>query len=63
MYGNLAQAGCIFASAKNTQFRMTTLEDIIRIAVNWKFRRKVTPLRSYESDLEIPAQSDPVVVL
>ena len=25
---------CIFASAKNTQFRMTTLEEIIRIAVN-----------------------------
>ena len=34
MYRTLAQAGCIFASAKNTQFRMTTLEDIIRIAVN-----------------------------
>ena len=33
-YSGLAQAGCIFASAKNTRFRMTTLEDIIRIAVN-----------------------------
>ena len=30
----MAQAGCIFAIAKNTQFRMTTIEDIIRIAVN-----------------------------
>ena len=30
----MAQAGRIFASAKNIQFRMTTLEDIIRIAVN-----------------------------
>ena len=34
MYRRLAHAGCIFAFAKNTQFRMTTIEDIIRIAVN-----------------------------